>query len=80
MWSSAINQNAKKARALAGSTFGIYSRFRSEMETKQEPVDSLNFFNDTVLVTVIFVSVFFSTKQDVLFIEAVRLYTSSAHI
>ena len=57
MWSSAINQNAKKARALAGSTFGIYSRFRSEMETKQEPVDSLNFFNDTVLVTVIFVSV-----------------------
>ena len=79
MWSSAINQNAKKARALAGSTFGIYSRFRSEMETKQEPVDSLNFFNDTVLVTVIFVSVF-STKQDVLFIEAVRLYTSSAHI
>ena len=80
MWSSAINQNAKKARALAGSTFGIYSRFRSEMETKQEPVDSLNFFNDTVLVTGIFVSVFFSTKQDVLFIEAVRLYTSSAHI
>jgi len=26
--SSAINQNSKKARALTGSTFGIYSRFR----------------------------------------------------
>jgi len=27
------------------------------MQTKQEPVDGLNFFNDTVLITVMFVSV-----------------------
>jgi len=29
-------------RALAGSTFGGYGRFRSGLKTKQEPVDSLN--------------------------------------
>jgi len=38
VWSPAINQNAKKARALTGSTFGYYSRFRSLMQTKQDPV------------------------------------------
>ena len=44
-WGSpSINQNAKKVPALTGSTFGIYSRFISGMETKQEPADSLNFF------------------------------------
>jgi len=54
--SSAINQNSKKARALTGSTFGIYSRFRW-IQTKQEPVDSLyNYFNDTVHIAVMFVS------------------------
>jgi len=42
---------------LTGSTFGIYSRLRSEIETKQKPVDSLNSLNDTVLITVMFVSV-----------------------
>jgi len=36
----AINQNAKIARALIGSTFGMYSRFRLRMQTKQRPVDS----------------------------------------
>jgi len=40
VWSPAVNQNAKKARALTGSTFGIYIRFKSVMQTKQEPVDS----------------------------------------
>ena len=44
VWSPAIKQNVKKERVLTGSTFGIYSRFRSRMQTKQEPVDSLNFF------------------------------------
>ena len=39
-----INQNVKKARALAGSTFGMYSRFRSGLKTKQDPDYSLNFF------------------------------------
>ena len=29
----------------------------SGMQTKQEPVDSFNFFNDTVHITVMFVSV-----------------------
>jgi len=53
----ALNQNTKKARALTGPTFGIYSRFRSGMETKQEPVGSLNFSKDTVLITFMFVSV-----------------------
>ena len=33
----------QKARALTGSTFGMYSRFRSGMQTKQERVDCLNF-------------------------------------
>jgi len=28
----------QKARALTGPTFGNYSRFRSVMKTKQEPV------------------------------------------
>ena len=36
----AINQNAKIARALIGSTFGMYSRFRLRMEKTQRPVDS----------------------------------------
>jgi len=39
---AAIYQNTKKARALTGSTFAIYSRFRSRMQTKQKPVDSFN--------------------------------------
>ena len=39
-----MKQNVKKERVLTGSTFGIYSRFRPGMQTKQEPVDSLNFF------------------------------------
>ena len=60
--SLAINQNAQKARALTGSTFGIYSRFRSGLKTKSEPVDSLNFFNDTYLIKVILVSVFQPNK------------------
>jgi len=42
---------------LAGSTIGIYSRFRSWNQTKQEHVDSLNNFNDTVLITVMIVIV-----------------------
>ena len=32
----------KKTRVLTGSTFGIYSRFISRMQTKQRPADSLN--------------------------------------
>ena len=36
------------------STFSIYSRFR-RMQTKQEHVESLNFVNDTVFITVMFV-------------------------
>ena len=36
----AINQNAKNARALTGSIFDIYSRYRSGLKTNQEPVDS----------------------------------------
>jgi len=28
--------------AFTGSTFGMYSRFKSGMQTKQTPVDSLN--------------------------------------
>ena len=46
-----------RARALIGSTFCIYSRFRSGMQTKQEPVDSLNMFNDTLVITVMIVNV-----------------------
>ena len=57
MGSPAINQNAESARVLTGSTFGIYSQFRSGMETKQKPVDNLNFFTGTLLITVMFVSV-----------------------
>ena len=34
----------------------VYSWFRSRMETKQTPVDILNFVNDTVLITVMFVT------------------------
>ena len=55
VWSLAINQNVKKARALTDSTFGINSQFRSRIQTKQEPVDSLNLFIDPV--SVMFVSV-----------------------
>jgi len=51
---STIKHYAKKARALAGSTFGVNGRFRSNIQTKQEAVDSLNLFNDTVLITVMF--------------------------
>jgi len=47
----------KKACALTSSTSGFYSRFRLGMQTKQEPVDSLIFFNDKVLITDMFVSV-----------------------
>ena len=47
----------QKARALTGSAFGIYSRLRSGMQNKKGPVDKFNFFNDTMLITVIFVSV-----------------------
>ena len=43
--------------AFPGSTFGIYTRFRSGMQIKQEPVNRLNLFNDTVFITVIVVSV-----------------------
>ena len=35
----------------------LYSWFRSRMKTKQKPVDILNHFNDTVLISVMFVSV-----------------------
>ena len=35
VWSPAINLNDKKARALTGSTFGIYSQIRSGMQPKQ---------------------------------------------
>ena len=34
----------------------FYGWFRSGMQTKQEPVDSLNVFNEMVLITVMFVS------------------------
>jgi len=67
-----------KTRALIGSTFGIYSRFRSGMQTKQELVDSINFFNDPVLITVMLVSVLKLNRRS--FIEAVMLNTGSAHI
>ena len=62
-------QERQKAHALTGSTFGIYSRSRSGLQTKQKPFDSLNFFNDTVLITVMFVPVwqpnmtFYVSKQ-----------------
>jgi len=32
----------QKARALTGSIFGIYNRFRSGLNRKQEPVDRLD--------------------------------------
>ena len=54
----------QKSRALTGSTFGIYSRFRSGMQTKQYPVDSLNFFNDTLLITVMLVSVQWESRNN----------------
>ena len=79
MWSPAINQNAKKARALTGSTFGIDSRFRSGLRTKQEPVYVLTLFNGTVLITVKCVSVL-QTNTAFYFLEAAMLYTGSAHI
>jgi len=62
-------QERQKAHALTGLTFGIYSRSRSGLQTKQKPFDSLNFFNDTVLITVMFVPVlqpkttFYLSKQ-----------------
>ena len=46
-----------KARALTGSTFGVYGRFKSEVHTNKESVDNLNFFNDTVFITVMFGSI-----------------------
>ena len=61
-------QERQKAHALTGSTFGIYSRSRSGLQTKQKLFDSLN-FNDTVLITVMFVPVlqpntaFYLSKQ-----------------
>ena len=39
-WGAPLSTRTPKARALTGSTFGIYSWFRSGMETKQKPVDS----------------------------------------
>ena len=48
---------AKHARVLTGLIFGIYNWFRSGMDTKQKHVDSLNLFNDTLLITVSSVSV-----------------------
>ena len=52
-----INQNAQIARALTSSAFDIYSRFKSWMQPEQQPVDSLNVFNDTLLITIMCVSV-----------------------
>ena len=43
VWSPAINQKATLASVLTYSTFGIHIRYISEMQTKQEPVDSLIF-------------------------------------
>ena len=53
---SLSNSSAKKARASTGSSVGVYV-FRPGMQTKQEPVDSYNFLNGTVLIIVMFVSV-----------------------
>ena len=39
-WGAPLSTRTPKTRALTGSTFGIYSWFRSGMETKQKPVDS----------------------------------------
>ena len=77
LWGAPLSTRTAKTYALTGSTFGIFTRFISGMEIKQKPVDSLNFFNDTLLITV---CVCFATKHDVLFIEAMRLHTGSAYI
>jgi len=42
---------------LTGSTVGIYGRFRSGIQQIQARVDSLNSLNDTLLITVMCVSV-----------------------
>jgi len=44
------------------------------MHAKQDHIDSLNYFNDTVFLTHVYLS-FLQTKQVVLFIEAVPVAT-----
>jgi len=43
---------------LTVSIFGVYDRFRSGLQTKQEPDDGVNLSSDPVLITVISMSVF----------------------
>ena len=57
VWSPHYQTLRKKTCALTGSTVGVYGRLRSGMRTKQEYVDRLNSFKNTVLITVMFVSV-----------------------
>ena len=57
VWSPHYQTVRLKARALTGSTFGVYGRFKSEVHTNKESVDNLNFFNDTVFITVMFGSI-----------------------
>ena len=43
VWSPHYQTATQKACALTGLPFGVFGRFRSGMQTEQEPVDSLNF-------------------------------------
>ena len=70
-----INRNAKKLRALTGSTFGNFSRFRPGLKTKQRLKTFL--MTQCSLQSCLCLS---PTKHGVLCFEAVRSYTGSAHI
>jgi len=52
----------------------MYERFKGGMHAKQYHIDSLNYFNDTVFLTHVYLS-FLQTKQVVLLIEAVPVAT-----
>ena len=57
------------------STYGICELSKRGMHANQEVDNSLNYSNDTLFLTPIYLS-FFATKQAVLFIEAVPVSTS----
>ena len=60
-------------RTLPGSTYDVHERFKLGMHAKQERDERLNYSNDSVLNTCVFVC--FATEQVVLFIEAVPVST-----
>jgi len=47
---------------LPNSTYGMYERFKRGMHAKQERVDNLNYFNDKVFLTPVYLP-FFATKN-----------------